>query len=74
MLPSSSVSRSAERGRAMIAESDLKISCPHPRCWCDSYVDLYNSRKITGARKTLNAYKKSNIRSPWHDKSTNSSQ
>ncbi len=44
---------------AMIAESDLKDLGVHTEMLVDSYVDLYNSRKITGARKTLDAYKMS---------------
>ncbi len=44
---------------AMIAESDFKDLGVHTEMLVDSYVDLYNSRKITGARKTLDAYKMS---------------
>ncbi len=35
----------------MIAESDLKDLGVHTEMLVDSYVDLYNSRKITGPGK-----------------------
>ncbi|HPF21469.1 MAG TPA: acetyl-CoA hydrolase/transferase C-terminal domain-containing protein [Syntrophomonas sp.] len=38
---------------ALIAGSDLKDLGVHTEMLCDSFVDMYNAGKITGARKTL---------------------
>jgi acyl-CoA hydrolase len=42
---------------AMIAESDLKDLGVHTEMLVDSYVDMYNAGRITGANKALDRYK-----------------
>jgi len=41
----------------MIAESDLKDLGVHTEMLADSYVDMYEAGKITGARKAIDRYK-----------------
>jgi len=41
----------------MIADSDLKDLGIHTEMLVDSFVDLYNARKITGAKKNIDTYK-----------------
>ncbi len=44
---------------SLIAESDLKDLGIHTEMLVDSFVDLYNAGKITGARKNIDSYKMS---------------
>ena len=43
----------AERGRALIAKSDLKDLGVHTEMYVDAFVDIANAGKITGARKNI---------------------
>ena len=42
---------------AMIAQSDLKDLGVHTEMLADSYVDMYEAGRITGARKSIDRYK-----------------